>query len=230
MSSIEDQPNPAARRGARVASASGARARAPTALVAALALLLGLAAIAFRPPAEPDRAIDPSAVSPSPTLSGSPASPPSPPEPGSPRPAPATAPSPAPASRADLAARLREILDVREQAFGRRDLGLLETVYTADCACLHSGRAAIARLLADRAVWRGRAIAVDVTSLERLSERVWVAVALFSSRPFRIEREDGTLIRAVPAERHRYRFVLAQPTPGGPWLLGDASLLEAGGT
>jgi hypothetical protein len=240
MSSIEDQPNPAPRRGARAAPASGAWARAPTALVAALVLLIGLVALALRPPSpsspvssSPELSGPPgpsSPVTPSPALSGSPGSgsAASPPEPGAP--GPATAGSSASGSRAALAARLRQILDVREQAFGRRDMDLLETVYTADCPCLHSGRAAIARLLADRAVWRGRAVAVDVTSLERLSDRVWAAVALFSSRPFRIEREDGTLIRAVPAERHHYRFVLAQPTPAGPWLLGDASLLEAGGT
>jgi hypothetical protein len=49
---------------------------------------------------------------------------------------------------------------------------------------------------------------------------------LFSSRGFRIEREDGGLIRAVPAERRRYRLVLARPVPGGPWLAGDTAPLE----
>jgi len=106
---------------------------------------------------------------------------------------------------------------------------LLETVYTADCPCLRSGRAAIARLLADRAVWRGRSVAVEVGGLRRVTERMWIAVALFSSRPFRIEREDGALIRAVPAERQRYRFVLVQPVPTGALLLGDASLLQGDG-
>ncbi len=208
MSSIEDQPSPASRR--------GARARAPTVLGAALALLIVLAALALHPPAQRDRASPVPVISP-----GSPAGP------GSPQPAASDPIDPDP--RAGVAARLREILRIREEAFGRRDMGLLETVYAADCPCLRSGRAAIARLLTDRVLWRGRAIAVQVSSVDRVSDRVWVAVALFSSGAFRIEREDGALMRAVPAERRRYRFVLVRPASSGRWLLGDASLLEGGG-
>ncbi|HZD74059.1 MAG TPA: hypothetical protein VE776_09285 [Actinomycetota bacterium] len=214
MLSIQSQPSAAARR--------GARARAATVVGAALALLIGLAALALRIPARPERASPALAVSSDP---GSPAPVP-PAEPGSPRPA-ASSPTGS-STRSDVAARLREILRIREAAFGRRDMRLLETVYAADCPCLLSGRAAIARLLADRAVWRGRAVAVEVSSLQRVTERMWIAVALFSSGPFRIEREDGALVRAVPAERQRYRLVLVRPAPTGQWLLGDASLLQGG--
>jgi hypothetical protein len=216
MPPIHHQPRPAVRR--------GARARAPTVLGATLALLIGLAALALRAPAGPAPASPAGPASaPASPIPGSPALPP---EPGSPRPA--VSPLTGPDSHTGVAARLREILRVREEAFGRRDTRLLETVYTADCPCLRSGRAAIARLLADRAVWRGRAVAIEVDSLQRVTERMWIAVALFSSRPFRIEREDGTLVRAVPAERQRYRFVLVRPAPSGQWLLGDASLLDGG--
>lgn len=214
MSSIEDEPSPDARR--------AARARAPTLMGAALALLIGLAALALRAPAGPNHLNGPNSLD----RNGLNGSSPAPPAIGSPGPT-ATPPTGLD-GRADVVARLREILGVREQAFARRDVRLLETVYTVDCTCLRSGRAAIARLLADRAVWRGRAVAVEPLSLERLTERIWIAVALFSSRPFRIEREDGTLIRSVAAERQRYRFLLVQPVPGGQWLLGDASLLEGG--
>ena len=203
----------------RRATRLGARARAPLIVGAALALLIALAVVAFRPPAGPGRA--------APAASAAPASRPFPsPGHGSPR---SAASSPGGDARAGITARLRQILRVREEAFGRRDMRLLETVYTADCPCLRSGRAAIARLRLDGAVWRGRAITVEVTGVERLSERVWVAVVLLSSRAFRIEREGGGLIRTVPAGRWRYRFVLARPAPGGQWLVGDASLLGGGG-
>jgi hypothetical protein len=212
MPSIHDQPGPGTR--------GGARARAPTILGVALALVLlaALAALTLRSPPSADQA----APVPPPEQT----SPTAPLEPGSPQPA--APPLTAPESSADVAARLRHILQVREEAFGRRDMRLLETVYTADCPCLRSGRAAIARLLTDRAVWRGRAIAVEVSGVDRVSERIWVAVARFSSRPFRIEREDGALIRAAPAERQRYRFVLVRSVDGR-WLLGDALLLDGAG-
>ncbi len=222
MPSTEDQPRPGAR--------SGARARAPTVLGAALALiaLAALAVLAVLPLAGPEPASTaPPPEQPFPRPPEQP-SPTVPSEPGSPRPA--VSPPAALGARADVAVRLREILRVREQALGQRDMRLLETIYTTDCPCLRSGRAAIARLLSDRAVWRGRAIAVEVTSVDRVSDRIWVAVALFSSRAFRIEGEDGTLIRVVPAERQRYRFVLARAAPGGQWLIGDASLLREGGS
>jgi hypothetical protein len=223
MPSIPDQLRSAAR--------LGARARAPTALGFALALLAALAmlvVLALRPPAGPGHAGHDSPAlpaersRPAPDRSTSATTS----QPGSPRPA-ATPQTPAD-PRADITARLREILRVREEAFARRDMRLLETVYMADCPCLLSGRAAIAQLLTDGAVWRDRAVTVEVTGLERSSDRVWVAAVLFSSRGFRIEREDGGLIRAVPAERRRYRLVLARPAPGDPWLVGDTAPLPGG--
>jgi hypothetical protein len=133
--------------------------------------------------------------------------------------------SPAARARAELPGRLSEILRIREVAFARRDAGLLATIYTADCACLRSGRQAIARLRADHAVWRGRSISVRVEELSRVDDALWIALAVLRRSAFRIEGEDGTLISAEPAARQRHRFALAR-SPAGTWLLGHASLVE----
>jgi hypothetical protein len=137
----------------------------------------------------------------------------------------AAAVSPAARARAELPGRLDEILRVREAAFARRDAGLLATVYTADCACLRSGRLAIARLRADHAVWRGRSISVRVEELSRVGGALWIALAVLRRSAFRIEGEDGTLISVEPAARQRYRFALVR-SRAGRWLLGHASLVE----
>lgn len=128
-------------------------------------------------------------------------------------------------AHAELPARIREILQVREEAFAWRDAGLLATVYTRDCACLRSGREAIARLRADHAVWRGRSVSVRVERLTHVNDSLWIALALLRRSAFRIETEDGGLISAQPAVRQRYRFALAR-TASGTWLLGHASLVE----
>jgi hypothetical protein len=127
--------------------------------------------------------------------------------------------------RAELPGRLDEILRVREDAFARRDAAVLATIYTVDCACLRSGREAIARLRADHAVWRGRSVSVRVERLSRVNDSLWIALAMLRRSAFRIEGEDGSLISAEPAARQRYRFALAR-TPTGTWLLGHASLVE----
>jgi len=128
-------------------------------------------------------------------------------------------------ARAELPGRLDDILRVREAAFARRDAGLLATIYTADCACLRSGRQAIARLRADHAAWRGRSISVRVEELWRVDDALWIVLAVLRRSAFRIETEDGALIGAEPAARQRYRFALAR-SPAGTWLLGHASLVE----
>jgi hypothetical protein len=127
--------------------------------------------------------------------------------------------------RAELPGRLDEILRVREDAFARRDAAVLATIYTVDCACLRSGREAIARLHADHTVWRSRSVSVRVERLSRVNDSLWIALAVLRRSAFRIEGEDGSLISAEPAARQRYRFALAR-TPTGTWLLGHASLVE----
>jgi hypothetical protein len=125
-----------------------------------------------------------------------------------------------------LTERLLEILRARERAYALRDATVLDTVYAVDCPCLRTGRAAIATLRADDAVWRGRSFSLRVERLSRVNDSLWSAIAVLRWDSFRIEREDGELVRAVPAARERYRFALVRPAGGADWLLGHASLVE----
>lgn len=127
--------------------------------------------------------------------------------------------------RVILPSRLGEIFQARERAYAQRDETVLDTIYTADCTCLRSGRAAIARLLADHVVWRGRSVSLRVERLSRVDDSLWIALVVLRRGVFRIEREDGALISAVRAVRQRYRFALVR-VGGGAWLLGHASLIE----
>ena len=56
----------------------------------------------------------------------------------------------------EVVARLREILDVREQAFRQRDASLFGEVYTSECPCLRAGRDAIAALKKENVRWTNR--------------------------------------------------------------------------
>jgi hypothetical protein len=129
-------------------------------------------------------------------------------------------------TRTEVVARLREILRIREEAFARRDASLFDQVYTNDCPCLKAGREAIAALVRENVVWKGRSVSVLVQSTQRLNDQLWEVLALFTSKPFRIETEAGALIRSAPAERIRYRFVLFRRVRGEQWLLGSASVLK----
>jgi hypothetical protein len=126
----------------------------------------------------------------------------------------------------EVVARLREILRVREEAFARRDATLFDQVYTSDCPCLKAGRDAIAALTKENVVWRGRSVSILVQSTQRINDRLWEVVAIFTSKSFRIETEDGELIRTASAERITYRFLLFRPSEGKQWLLGNASVLK----
>jgi hypothetical protein len=125
-----------------------------------------------------------------------------------------------------LGDRLRDILLAREHAYAQRDAAMLDGIYAVDCACLRTGRAAIARLRADHAVWRGRSFSLQVERLSRVNDALWIALAVVRWGSFRIEGEDGALVRAVPAARERYRFALVRPAGGRDWLLGHASLVQ----
>jgi hypothetical protein len=114
----------------------------------------------------------------------------------------------------EVVARLREILRVREEAFAKRDARLFDEVYSDDCPCLKAGRDAIAALLNENVVWKGRSISLLVQSTDEINEQLWEVVAVFTSKPFRIETEEGALIRSAPAERIRYRFLLFRPAKG----------------
>ena len=129
-------------------------------------------------------------------------------------------------TRTEVVARLREILRVREEAFARRDASLFNEIYSDDCPCLKAGRDAIAALVKENVVWKGRSVSILVQSTQRINDQLWEVVALFTSKPFRIETEEGALIRSAPAERIRYRFLLFRPVGGEQWLLGNASVLK----
>jgi hypothetical protein len=131
-----------------------------------------------------------------------------------------------PDPRSEVVARLREILDVREQAFRQRDASLFDEVYTSDCPCLRAGRDAIAALKKENVQWTHRSISIQVGSVRSINNRLWEVVAIFTSDSFRIETEDGVLVRDVPAERIRYRFLLVRSSDTDPWRLGNASPLE----
>jgi len=129
-------------------------------------------------------------------------------------------------TKAKVTARLREILQVREKAFAKRDASLFEDVYTSDCSCLEAGRAAIATLEKEKVLWRNRSTSIDVQSAREVNDRLWEVVAVFVSNAFRIETEQGQLIREAPAERIRYRFLLVRESNSELWRLGSASPIE----
>jgi hypothetical protein len=131
-----------------------------------------------------------------------------------------------PAPEVEVVARLREILDIREQAFRQRDASLFDEVYTSECPCLRAGRDAIAALKKENVRWTNRSISIEVESAKGVNNRLWEVVALFVSDSFRIETENGILVRDVPAERLRYRFLLVRFSDADPWKLGSASPLE----
>jgi hypothetical protein len=148
--------------------------------------------------------------------------PPTPPSP----PATAAAPTTTIDPQTEVVARLREILRIREEALAKRDASLFDQVYADDCPCLKAGRDAIAALLKENVVWKGRSISLLVQSTDQINEHLWEVVGVFTSKPFRIETDEGALIRAAPAERIRYRFLLFRPVKGAPWVLGNASVLK----
>ena len=131
-----------------------------------------------------------------------------------------------PDARSEVILRLQEILHVREQAFRKRDATLFEDVYTSDCACLEAGRVAIAALKRENVLWQNREISIEIQSAKELSNRLWEVVAIFISDPFRIETEEGELVREAPAERIRYRFLLVRTSDSDQWRLGSASPIE----
>jgi hypothetical protein len=131
-----------------------------------------------------------------------------------------------PDAKNEVVARLREILQVREEAFSNRDASLFDGIYTSDCPCLRAGREAIAGLKNENIRWQGRSISIEVQAVKRISKRLWEVTALFISDSFRIETEKGELVREVPSERLRYRFLLVRSSDSEPWRLGKVSPIE----
>ena len=126
----------------------------------------------------------------------------------------------------EVTSRLREILQVRDEALLARDADLLSGIYTVDCECLEDGRALINQHLQKKIFWRGVRTEVAVTSTEEVNDRLWIVVATIQTPSVRIETESGQLIRIVPPERNRVRFALAKPQNEKEWLLGHASTFD----
>jgi hypothetical protein len=131
-----------------------------------------------------------------------------------------------PDTKSEVITRLREILRVREEAFSKRDASLFDDVYTSSCPCLRAGREAIAGLKKEDIRWQDRSISIEVQSAKSINNRMWEVIALFVADSFRIETEEGKLVREVPAERLRYRFLLVRNSDSEPWRLGNASPIE----
>jgi hypothetical protein len=145
----------------------------------------------------------------------------------------ATATPPAPTTTSidpetELVARLREILASREAAYDQRNPDLLKKIYTIDCPCLKSDSSAIRELISQDYIWVGGETSIDVRRLERVTARMWIVVADFTSEALRIETEAGRLVRAEPRGRDLFQFVLARPMGSTQWLLGRASSYEDG--
>jgi hypothetical protein len=131
-----------------------------------------------------------------------------------------------PDTKTEVVTRLREILQIREQAFSERDASFLEDIYTSNCPCLQAGRDAIAALKKEEILWKDRSISIEVESAKSINKRLWQVVALFASNAFRIETEKGELVREAPPERIRYRFLLVRTSESELWRLGNASSIE----
>jgi hypothetical protein len=128
----------------------------------------------------------------------------------------------------ELVARLEEILARRGVAYRERDPEILKEIYTEDCPCLKSDSNAIRELLSEDYNWVGGKTSIRVRHLERVTERMWIIIADFTSEPLRIETASGRPVRTEPRGSDLFQFVLARPTDSNQWLLGRASSHETG--
>ena len=124
--------------------------------------------------------------------------------------------------------RLGEILRIREEAYRSRNPDLLHSIYSIDCPCLHGEERAITRLLDRGYVWDGVSTSLDVRSVKKVNNRMWIILALFSSKALRIETESGKLVRQEQAGTDLFEFTLVKPREAEKWLLGRASVPEEG--
>ena len=128
--------------------------------------------------------------------------------------------------RTEVVERLKEILQVRNQAFHERDAKILEEVYTVDCPCLEGDRNAIKELTANNYHMVGGTTSVRIRKANRVNARLWLVVADFRSTPLRIEAEDNKLIREESGGRDLFQFALSKPAGSSEWLLGRATVYK----
>ena len=127
-----------------------------------------------------------------------------------------------------IVSRLREILRIREEAYRSRNADLLHSIYSIDCPCLQSEERAITGLLDRGYVWDGISTSLHVRSVKRVNNRMWIILALFSSKVLRIETESGRLVRQEQAGTDLFEFTLVKPRETEQWVLGRASVPEEG--
>lgn len=130
------------------------------------------------------------------------------------------------ASQREIASRLEEILKIREEAYRSRDPEILREIYSVDCPCLESDTLAINELIERRRKWNGIATSINVRSLKRVSDKVWIVIAVFNSGSLRIETEGGDLVDTQPAGSDLFEFALVKPIEADQWLLGFVTVLE----
>jgi hypothetical protein len=126
----------------------------------------------------------------------------------------------------DVAARLKEIMRIREEAYRVRSPEMLRSIYSVDCPCLASDERAINELIDRDHVWRGIATSIDIRSVRRISETLLIVTALFRSSALRVETEGGRLVRIEPAGSDLFQFTLVKPRDADQFLLGLATALE----
>jgi hypothetical protein len=131
-------------------------------------------------------------------------------------------------SQEELISRLEEILAVREEAYRKRAPELLKEIYTVDCPCLESDSNAIRELVREDYVWVGGETSIRVRRSERVSERMWIIIANFSSEPLQIQTKSGRTVRDEPRGSDLFQFVLAKPSGSTKWLLGRATSYKDG--
>jgi hypothetical protein len=107
----------------------------------------------------------------------------------------------------------------------KRDVELLDTIYTTDCNCLPQTRALIRRLRKEHIIWSRLSTSLEVQQVEKVNDRLWVVIGILATSTARIEDESGNLIEVAPAEKDRFRFAIAKPLGSQDWLLGYASLI-----
>jgi len=124
--------------------------------------------------------------------------------------------------------RLREILEIRDQAFRNRSPEILNDVYTEDCPCLEGDKNAIQELLDNDYHIVGGATSVRIREVNQVSERLWLVVADFRSASLRIEAEGNRLVREEPGGSDLFQFALSKPSESTEWLLGRATAYRDG--
>jgi hypothetical protein len=128
--------------------------------------------------------------------------------------------------KAQVVARLKEILKIRDEAYRQRNPALLNSIYTSDCPCLRGDGDAIRQMIKDHAVWVGASMSVSVNAVERINDRLFIVVGVLKASGFRIEKESGAIIRTEEGRSETFRFLLARPKGRAQWLLGSASPLK----